>query len=268
MIIIRTLLLVVACASFAVIGFSGYQLWSIHLDNAQESQLHNRLMQYRPQMHQPIFEEHSAHETSSDVAPNGSTDDIFRTSIANKSVAELQAAHLDAVGWLTIPNTKIDYPFAQGDDNDTYLHLDLEQRLSKAGTLFIDYRNSRELTDFNTIIYGHHMRNGSMFGTLQRFNDLTFFETTSAGTLFLADKTYEIELFAFMVIPPNDLVIYSPVTTTGDAAVFLDYVKSAARYYRDIDIMANDRLLTLSTCNYEFDDARMVLIGRLTEIFL
>ena len=264
--IMRVLLLVSACVLLAVIGYSSYRLWDIHQDNAQEAELHSYLMQYRPKMLSSVSGGLPAHEATSDSAPD-SNHDIFCTPRANLSIVELQTAHLDAVGWLTIPNTRIDYPFVQGEDNTTYLHRDLEYRWSKAGTLFMDYRNSHDFSDFNTIIFGHHMRNGSMFGTLQQFNDLAFFETNKTGTLFLADKTYEINIFAFMVIPSNDVVIYNPVITKDDAATFLSHVERFARHYRDVGVMTSDRIVTLSTCNYEFDDARMVIIGRLTEIF-
>ena len=261
----RILFLVVVCALLVVIGYSGSQLLEIHQNNAQEAELHSRLMQYRPEILPPLPVA-PAPELGSEVLPESFLDIPSAPSV-NQSIVDLQATYSEAVGWLTIPNTKIDYPFAQGESNDIYLHMDLDQRWSAAGTIFMDFRNSRDFSDFNTILFGHHMRNGSMFGTLQQFNSQTFFDANRSGTIFLADKTYEITFIAFAVIVPDDAVVYNPVIETdADAVAFLDHVRSVARYYRDVGVTADDRLVTLSTCNYEFDDARMVLIGRLTEI--
>jgi len=110
------------------------------------------------------------------------------------------------------------------------------------------------------------MRNGSMFGTLQQFNSQSFFDDNRTGTIFLAGATYEIEFIAFAVIQPNDAVIYNPnITTEAGKNAFLDHVRSVARYERDVGVTVNDRFITLSTCNYEFHNARMVLIGRLVD---
>ena len=262
---IRILFFILACGLLAVISYSGYQLWDIHQNHVQEAEIHSRLMQFRPEAqgtslapHRPESTPVGADESASDDAP------VPRV---NQSIVDLQTAHPGAVGWLTVPNTQIDYPFAQGENNATYLHLDLDGRWSAAGTLFMDFRNSRDFSDFNTILFGHHMRNGSMFGTLQSFNNQAFFEENRTGTIFLADKTYAIDFFAFAVIEPDDGIIYdSMIQADGDKAAFLAHVNRAARYYRDVDVTPDDRIVTLSTCNYEFDDARMVLIGKLTEI--
>ena len=259
----RFLLIVVACALLVLIGYSGLQLWEIYQVGTQEAALHSRLMQYRPPEQEPIsakFVPDPAFETLPELAPDAAPR-------INQSIVDLQATYSEAVGWLTIPNTRVDYPFAQGESNATYLRMDLDQRPSAAGTLFMDFRNSRGFSDFNTIIFGHHMKNGSMFGTLQQFNSQTFFDANRTGTIFLADKTYEITFIAFAVIAPDDAVIYNPVIETdADAVAFLDHVRRIARYYRNVGATVDDRFVTLSTCNYEFDDARMVLIGRLTEI--
>ena len=184
--------------------------------------------------------------------------------LVNQSIVDMQIKYSDAVGWLTIPNTLIDYPFVQANDNNHYLHTDLDQRWSQAGTIFMDYRNSNDFSDFNTIIFGHNMKNGSMFGSMQKFDNPGFFDSNKTGTIFLADMTYELEIIAFAVIKPDDTGIYNPyITTEADRIAFLDYVKSVARHYRYADITPDDRFITLSTCNYEFNDARMVIIARI-----
>jgi len=263
----KAIFLSLALTLLAVISYSGYQLWIINQNTVQEAEVHRWLMQYHPLVFAGSSNEPAVRaltEFPSEPAVMAAEEAALVPQIVNQSIVDLQAARPDVTGWLTIPHTRIDYPFVQSGDNAQYLHLDLNDRRSAAGTIFMDFRNSRELTDFNTIIYGHHMRNGSMFGTLQLFNSQSFFDDNRTGTIFLVGATYEIEFIAFAVIQPNDAVIYNPnITTEADKHTFLDHVRSVARYDRDVDVTADDRLITLSTCNYEFHNARMVLVGRL-----
>lgn len=254
----KTMRLTLICIAFiliAIICYSSYQLGVINRNNAQEANIREWLMQYHP-----ITQ--ISHSTDSSIT--FFTTESLATSKVNQSIVDLQAVFPDVIGWLNIPNTRIDYPFVQGMDNDQYLHMDLNHNRSAAGTIFMDYHNSRNLSDFNTIIYGHHMRSGSMFASLQSFSNRDFFENNRSGTIFLADKTYEIEFMAFAVVQPNDTIIYnSTILTDSDRISFFDHVASIARNYRDIGVAVNDRIVTFSTCNYEFNNARMVLIGRI-----
>ena len=99
----------------------------------------------------------------------------------------------------------------------------------------------------------------------QTARDQDFFEANQTGTIFLADRTYTAEFFAFLVIRSDDKVIYGMNDNAASAAAFLEYIHENARYYRDSGIAPEDSFVTLSTCAYEFTDARMVLIGRLTQ---
>ena len=265
--VMRVLFSFTVCVLLVVIAYSSFSLWEIQRNNAQEAQLHSRLLQYRPTAEMPASSDPVSESSSEETSSNHSGLGAPHSPRPNQGIIDLQVRHPDVVGWLTIPNTGVDYPFAQGKDNAHYLHLDLEQKRSAAGTIFMDFRNSQDFSDFNTILFGHHMRNGSMFGSLQAFNSRTFFEENRTGMIFLPEKTYEIDFFAFAVIAPDDAVIFDPtIQTEAEAALFLDHVEQLARYYRDINLTVHDRLVTLSTCNYEFDDARMVLVGRLSEI--
>jgi len=210
-------------------AYSGYKLWQAYGDYKAEAEMHSAVMEYKPVPEQ----------------------------IVNQSVIDLQAKYSDVVGWLTVPGTRIDYPFVQAEDNDRYLRGDLDGNYALAGTLFMDCRCAPDFTSQNTIIYGHHMKNGSMFGTLKSFADNEFFGKNQSGTIFLPRQTLTLEFLAYMVVKSTEQQIYS-------TELNLDYVKQNARQYRDIRLTGEDRLVTLSTCSYEFDNARMVLIARVT----
>ena len=280
------LLRCIACILAAVIIYSGYQLWNINYNYAQEAAMHEHVLQFRPQI---SFVLPSQMDHSPQYVPTQQEDPVYaddsiqaddliqhedtaqHTTMlpssdppVNQSIVDLRAAYQSTIGWLTIPNTLIDYPFAQGIDNDFYLHMDLNHNKSPAGTVFMDYRNSIDFSDFNTVIFGHNMKNGSMFGTLQNFGNPEFFYNNKLGSIVLENKIFAIEFFSFAVIKPNDPVIYDTnITSEADKTAFLEYVQNNARHYRDIAVTPRDRIITLSTCSYEFNNARMVLIGRL-----
>ncbi|MCL2112038.1 MAG: class B sortase [Clostridiales bacterium] len=202
-------------------------------------------------------------------ASAGAADLAARTTPAhiNHTIVGLQERYPDAVGWINIPHTGIDYPFVQTYDNSYYLHKDIDENYLAAGTLFMDCGNNGDFSDFNTIIYGHHMKNGSMFGPLALYEDRAFFDTNATGHIFLSDKTFELEFFAYMIVHFEDLAIYDSPTDRASKLGVINYIKDTARHYReDIDVSPNDQIVTLSTCAYEFKDARMLLIGRLRRV--
>ena len=179
--------------------------------------------------------------------------------IVNQSIVDLRdEVNPDVIGWLTIPDTRVDYPFVLCADNSYYLDRDLYGKDAAAGTLFMDFRCSEDLSDFNTIVYGHNMKNNSMFGDLSHFADTWFFDNNRYGTIFLDDGTYTLVIFAYMVVSATDEVVYDPAV---DSAEYYEYAAKYARNYRTPDTSAN--VVTLSTCGYEFSGVRIVLLANI-----
>ena len=221
----------------AVIAYSGYRIWLIQADYRAESKMHDKMMEYRPE---------------------DNPEELPADEIINQSVIDLQSKYPDTVGWLRVPDTNIDYPFVWYKNNDYYLRRDMNGEYALAGTLFIDYRCEKDFSSRNTIIYGHNMKNGSMFGALNSFNSKAFFEENRYAVIYLPNANLTIEFFAYMVVRPNDAEVYN----TEPGETYLDYIKQSARHYRDIGLTDKDSFITLSTCSYEFNDARMVLIAK------
>ena len=219
-----------ALALAALAAYSGWQIWLAYGDYRAEAEIHDAVMEFKP-----------------------TADEII-----NQSVIDLRAKYPDAVGWIIVPGTNIDYPFVQSKDNDYYLRRDLDGKYALASTLFMDYRCEKDFTSASTIIYGHHMKNGSMFGMLKRFADKAFFDKNEYGTIYLPYETITLEFFAYLVVKATDGEIYC--ATPGDG--YLDYVRENARQWREISLTDEDKLVTLSTCAYEFDGARMVLLAK------
>lgn len=172
----------------------------------------------------------------------------------------------DVVAWLYCPDTPINYPVVQAEDNDYYMHRLLDGRKSYPGTLFMDFRNADDFSDWNSVIYGHNMRNGSMFGTLQHYKNRPYLESHSEIYLLTPECNYVIDVLAGFVTP-NDSELYNALhPEDGEKEGLLKaWLKDAGLAPQDYPA-PEARLVTLSTCSYEYKNARYVLIGALQEI--
>jgi len=254
----RILRVIVVFLFMLAIAYSGYQVCQIQHGYAAQTDIDEMYWQFRPESTMETPQDN----TNVDVRPV----DAPMVNFKNERIQSLRAQHREAVGWITIAHTGIDYPFVHADDNSYYLHKKLDGEYSYAGTIFMDCRNCADFTDTNTILYGHNMKNGSMFASLKRFGKADFFESNQTGTIYLEDKTFTIEIFAYMVVKPSDSIIYNNPADDQSMQAFVDYIEDNAKHYRDIDSAPTDRFITLSTCSYEFRDARSVLIGRLCQV--
>ena len=180
---------------------------------------------------------------------------------------DLLARYPDMAAWLTIDNTAIDYPVVQAGDNAFYLDHTADRKSNKMGALFMDCRNNRDFSGFNTVIYGHSMRNrnDNMFGGLAKFKERNYFNTHRTGTLCTPDATWPLEIFA-VVVAGAVSDYYGYVFESPDRRqTHLDMIRDGALFYRDIGVTREDRILTLSTCSYEYEDARTLVIARIAE---
>ena len=111
-----------------------------------------------------------------------------------KSFKELQKINPDIIGWIRVNDTNINYPLLQAEDEDTYMNTDAEGKYSLSSSIFLHCANQPDFSDFNTMIYGHHMEKHKMFGDVGMFTDKTYFEEHPYGNLFLMARTMEQNL--------------------------------------------------------------------------
>lgn len=181
------------------------------------------------------------------------------------SFEELKEKNSDVCGWITIYGTNVDYPVVRGADNSVYLMRDPEGNYRMSGSIFMDCVNQREFTDFNTILYGHHMDGGAMFGDLDKYLSDPFADSHLYGNIFADGKDYGLELFAFLEVDAYNTGLYmTPVTDAGEQAAYLDEIREKAMWYRNIGVTDEDRLVVMSTCTENLTNGRHLLIGRLT----
>lgn len=171
----------------------------------------------------------------------------------------------DVVGWLYCPDTVIHYPVARGKDNDYYLHRGLDGNYLYCGTLFADYRNGEPGEDANYIIYGHSMRNGTMFGTLANYKQQAYYDQHPVMYYLTPNGNYKLELFAGLVVKHNDRA-YLPKQSKEEFFQLLQDYKAKSTFQSDVVPEHTDTIVTLSTCSYEFDNARYLVIGRLVPL--
>ena len=177
----------------------------------------------------------------------------------------LTAKNNEVIGWLYLPNSVINYPVAKAQDNDKYLKRGLDGKYLRAGTLFADYRNKDITEASNYIIYGHNMKNGTMFRPLVSYKEQEFYDNNPVIYYLTADKNYKIELLTGNVVK-SDAEIYDPCLETSKLFdITQEYIKTSF-FKSSCTLNEGDRLITLSTCSYEYDDARFIVIGKLAEI--
>lgn len=170
----------------------------------------------------------------------------------------------DAVAWLTIDGTNIDYPVMQGKDNVEYVNKDPYGDFSLSGSIFLDSRNAANLTDPYSLLYGHHMEYGAMFGALDEYADADYLVAHRTGVITtVADESYAIRIFASMKSEANDMIVFDPTACT--VSELLAYVRGHADVYSAEDADANKRILALSTCTSADSLERTVVFGTLAK---
>jgi len=183
---------------------------------------------------------------------------------SNPTLEELQAINPDVVGWLTIDDTHIDYPVVIGETDMEYVNKDVYGDFALSGSIFLDSDSARDISDPYTLVYGHHMDNGGMFGDVVEFVNTDYFESHQTGTLYLPDATYSIELFACVQVDAFDSMIYDPLRyPDGDVSELLNYVDEIAVQSRYIGVTPQDQVIGLSTCAEAETNGRVVIFGRL-----
>lgn len=185
---------------------------------------------------------------------------------------ELKERNSDFKGWITVENTTANYPIMQSEDNDYYLTHCLDKYVLNGGSIFLGANNKDDLSDRNTTIHGHHMKNGSMFGQLYKYKykglfsrKYDFYNNNKIVYLSTRDHTYEYEIFSVYVEKVSNAPYKNRFETDEDYLNFLKGLKSKSLVENDNikDFTPEDKILTLSTCDYSMDDGRELIHAKL-----
>ncbi|MBQ8469494.1 MAG: class B sortase [Clostridia bacterium] len=177
---------------------------------------------------------------------------------------ELMARNPDVFGWVSLDDTTVDYPVVQGTDNDHYINTDVYGDFALTGSIFLDSRNARSMTDSVNILYGHHMEGPIMFGVIDQYETSSFFDSHRAGTLYYEGLSHPLNIFAFVRTDGYNTGVYAPGTTPSEKPQFLEAVRQSSVIYRE-DYDASLPLLLLSTCESGTTNGRMLLVATIGE---
>ncbi|HCS73519.1 MAG TPA: SrtB family sortase [Clostridiales bacterium] len=168
----------------------------------------------------------------------------------------------DVVGWISIPNTVIDYPVVQAEDNNFYLRRNIHGEKATAGTIFMDYKSNALAEGGHIILYGHHMRNGTMFKDLVKYKEEDFFQNHENIQYNTLTKEMEWEVFSVYISKADFNYRLTEFSSEMKYLEFLHKLEDKSMFKKEIELSEDDQILTLSTCTYEYDDARLVVHAR------
>ena len=174
---------------------------------------------------------------------------------------QLREINDDIVGWLYYEPLDLSYPIVRGDDNEYYTHYTFENEKVSSGAIFMDFLNRKDFSDYNTIIYGHNMRNGTMFGSLKKLmNDTSIVEEDPYFYVFTEDKAFMYEI-ASLYITNVESETYNLIASEEDQQDYIEYIQKVSSWYWDKEITSADKIVTLSTCHGLHSDNRTVVQG-------
>jgi len=166
----------------------------------------------------------------------------------------------DIVGWIVIEGTDINYPIVQGEDNKYYLNHLFTDEKNRAGCVFLDSGNAADFSDANSVVYGHYLNDGTMFSPLLKYKQQDFYDAHPTGWLITPEGGYLIRFFSGFVSN-----VRGKAWDKTPSETWAEDLMEKSRFSGGPVPEPGDRFLTLSTCSYEFNNARFVLLGILEE---
>ncbi len=215
-----------------------------------------------------------AAQESQDTADSENTEEVAEEIIEEPQIAvdldidydALTEINSDFVGWIYYAPLELSYPIVRGTDNDYYTHYTFENDKNSSGAIFMDFLNKPDFSHFNTIIYGHNMRNGTMFGSLKKLlNDPSIIEEDPYIYIFTRDKIMMYEICAAYITNDSSHT-YDLTQTAEEQTAYVKYIRDTADYYRNDTILEellteDTKLITLSTCHGLHSSNRTVIHG-------
>ena len=257
---VKTILIVLCVILLCVFAYSAYQIISTLLGYRQAEQAYTEVAnQYVTVVASP---------TPVPVAEEQPEGDGIDPEVSplNIDFEGLRRQSTDYVAWIYSPNTAINYPVAYTDNNFYYLDHIPGEITNANGTIFIDCRNASDFSDQNTCIYGHNMNDGSMFASLRNYRDESYYPEHPVIYLSTPDFNYRLDLIAGFITEPTSFAYEMNFDTPEQFLSQIELIKDLSTFKSNVEVKETDKIVTLSTCTYERDDGRYVVVGKLTRI--
>lgn len=205
-------------------------------------------------------EEHESSALQSEENP----DDIYFQDQFSVNFDELLEMNDDTIGWIRFhpEPEQISYPIVQGEDNSYYLKHTFNKESNAAGTIFMDCENAADFSDKNTILYGHRMRDRSMFRDLENYRDKEFWQANPYFYIYTVDgREIAYQIYSVGVAPSLSASYTIGMTTEEEFQTFIDGTKKIADYDTGVEVTTEDLIVTLSTCTAASDNNRVIVHG-------
>lgn len=271
---LRIVVLVIAAAMFL---YSGYRVAAYLLEGRKSQDVTAELIQQAVRTPQPQETKgqpvHTLRPTpdAAEYVPDADDETADEQETTHTAPDELlsvdfdtlQSVNPDIQAWLYMSGSSIHSPVLQAEDNSTYLYRLADGSSNAHGSLFIDCRNAGDFSDWNTLIYGHNMKDGSMFGGLKKYRKQAYYDVHPEMTLFTPEKTYRMEIFA-AVTTDVSAAVYRVPAAREERDELVQWAQRNSEIECDVSIGTEDRIVTLSTCTGG-DDDRFVVLAVLRE---
>lgn len=247
--IINIILVAIIIVCLSIIG---YKYYNYNKDDKLNSEIQDL---------QPVINEASDLDNNFSGENDGQDQSKNGDYVNSANEEELKSINSDYKMWIQVENTNINYPVVQGSDNDYYLKHNFRKESNISGTVFVESANDID-NDKNIILYGHNMRNGTMFNNITNYKEESFFNEDNKISIIMNNTLYEYEVFSVYVKNVNEVNLAIGFASEDK---FINYAYNEAEeslYKKDVDFSAEDNLITLVTCSYEFTDARTIVVAR------
>ena len=251
--------------------FSGYEIITTLAEYKAGEDAYNDLQQYVSVVEPTEQTKDPSGQTEPDSTGNGGDKEVTVPVQMEEAPGihvdfnALKKINPDVVGWIYLEDSKVNFPVAQGDDNQEYLYWLINGDYNSSGTPFVDYRNAWDFSDRNTIIYGHNMNNGAMFADIHKYEDQEYYDSHPVIWLLTPKQTYKLEIFAGYRTG-LDADAWKMFFVSDDE--FMGWVDTAiekSAFESDVIPTVDDRIVTLSTCSDSANQIRFVLLGVIRE---
>ena len=195
-----------------------------------------------------------------------STDEKGETELPQVDFAALGDMNEDIVAWLYGEGTVLNYPVVKGEDNSYYLSHLFDGSDNASGCLFLDSRNSSDFSDDNTIIYGHNMKNGTMFAFINQYQEQSYYDQHPSMFLLTPNGNFEVHLFAGFLEDVNGNAWQRAFQNENEKIKWLEEARNASTFVSDTIPSKEDKIVTFSTCSNASEDVRYVLMGVLKDV--
>ena len=223
------------------------------------------IQELRTQMRQNLSDNETAQRSEGTVSANQEKTTDRQISM---DFTELLKVNPDIKGWIIGDGINVDYPVLQTDNNEFYLNHLYNKEANSSGSIFEDYRNRGDFTDRNTVLYGHHMDNGTMFGSIEHYASQDFYDSTPTMVLYTPEGDYLIELISGTHESGDEQFVEFEFKTEEDFLKYVESFRERSTFKNDVKVQPGDKLISLCTCAYVFNNARYMLMGRLVPIYV